>query len=60
MDMLIKLFDRADSQIETRFESTTIEGVDLRKSIGPGHTTVVRWVEQTFGAGWASEVGVAL
>lgn len=60
MDMLIKLFESADSRIETRFNPTTIEGVDVRKPIGPEHTTVVRWVEQTFGAGWASEVGVAL
>lgn len=32
----------------------------LRKPIGPEHGVLMRWVDRHFGAGWASEVQVAL
>lgn len=57
MDMLIRLYDLPATEASTTRASA---GVLVRKPIGPEHTTLVRWVERSFGTGWASEVGVAL
>jgi GNAT superfamily N-acetyltransferase len=60
MDMLIKLYGSTIGSNDPHRAPVSLEGVDIRKPIGPEHTTVVRWVEKQFGVGWASEVQVAL
>jgi hypothetical protein len=60
MDMLIKLYGSTIGWNDPLRSPVSLEGVDIRKPIGPEHTTVVRWVEKQFGVGWASEVQVAL
>jgi GNAT superfamily N-acetyltransferase len=57
MDMLIALYALTG---DGRAPSDHAAGVTVRKPIGPEHDAVVRWVADRFGAGWASEVGVAL
>lgn len=58
--MLIKLYGSTSEWNERLRSPVSIEGVEIRKPIGPEHTTVARWVEKQFGVGWASEVQVAL
>jgi len=60
MDMLIKLYGSTIGSNDPLGSPIALEGVDIRKPIGPEHTTVARWVEKQFGVGWASEVQVAL
>ena len=60
MDMLIKLYGPSNGPIDLQRSPPFVEGVAIRKPIGPEHTTVVRWVAKQFGVGWASEVQVAL
>lgn len=60
MDMLIKLYaPRLDEPVAHSFVVAAVTVV-LRKPIGPEHLAVSRWVAERFGAGWASEVQVAL
>jgi GNAT superfamily N-acetyltransferase len=57
-DMLIKLYD-----LPAAGSSTALPGVQapaIRKPIGPEHDAVIAWVQEAFGAGWASEARVAL
>ncbi len=35
------------------------QGIDIRRTIAPEKHVVTKWVEQHFGAGWASETEVA-
>lgn len=66
--MLIRLYPRdateapPDAAAAARFPTPTVDGavVRVRKPIGPEHSVVARWVAEHFGAGWASEVQVAL
>jgi hypothetical protein len=60
MDLLIKLYGSTIGSNDALGSPIAREGVDIRKPIGPEHTTVARWVEKQFGVGWASEVQVAL
>lgn len=57
-DMLIKLYDLPKAPTEPPVVGSAARIV--RKPIGPEHDAVVAWVQQTFGAPWASEARVAL
>ncbi len=57
MDMLIKLYPPA--AFATAVPSGP-GGAVVRKPIGPEHGALARWVGESFGASWASEVQVAL
>jgi GNAT superfamily N-acetyltransferase len=66
MDMLIKLYppqiladESAAANARWRLSPESADCV-VRKPIGPEHATLIRWVADTFTAGWASEIGVAL
>jgi ribosomal protein S18 acetylase RimI-like enzyme len=56
-DMLVKLYclPRWDD-LRARLAE---QGVDIRRAIPPEKHHVVKWVRETFGAGWASETEVA-
>jgi ribosomal protein S18 acetylase RimI-like enzyme len=57
-DMLIKLYEIED---EWRFLTEQQKlGVTIRKPIGPEKHSIVNWVSDQFGAGWASETDVAI
>ena len=61
--MLIRLYPPEATEVAAACLSTLgLDGfaVHLRKPTGPEHTAVARWVAEHFGAGWASEVQVAL
>ena len=58
MDMLIKLYCEALQPATANANATAT--ASIRKPIGPDHTVVLDWVAAHFGAGWASEVQVAL
>lgn len=53
-DWLVKLYDLPAPPVGTP------PGIVVRKPIGPEHDLLRQWVAETFGAGWASEVGAAL
>ena len=57
-DMLIKLYD-IEMHDALLAEQKSL-GIELRKPIGPEKHAVIAWVFDHFGAGWASEVDVAL
>ncbi|MDO9314264.1 MAG: GNAT family N-acetyltransferase [Burkholderiaceae bacterium] len=57
-DMLIKLYDLPDGPAEQHVTGPAARLV--RKPIGPEHDAIVAWVQQIFGARWASEARVAL
>lgn len=56
-DMLVKLFcfepDRA------LYQSLEEQGISLRRAMTPDKSRIVRWVDEHFGPGWASECDVA-
>ena len=57
-DMLIKLYELEDHWpflVEQKER-----GITLRKPIGPEKHGIIDWVSDHFGAGWASEIDVAL
>ena len=57
-DMLIKLYQIED---DWRFLAEQKKlGITIRKPIGPEKHTIVNWVSDQFGAGWASETDVAI
>ena len=57
-DMLVKLYEIED---EWRFMAEQKKlGISIRKPIGPEKQVIVNWVSDQFGAGWASEVDVAI
>ena len=57
-DMLVKLYEIED---EWRFLAEQKKlGITIRKPIGPEKQVIVNWVSDQFGAGWASEVDVAI
>ncbi len=57
-DMLIKLYEIED---DWRFLAEQKKlGITIRKPIGPEKHTIVNWVSDQFGAGWASETDVAI
>ena len=66
--MLIRLYPSEATEATDATEAAvccptlTLDGVAvrLRKPTGPEHAGVARWVAEHFGAGWASEVQVAL
>ncbi len=56
-DMLIKLFKIAD---DWRFVAEQEKrAIIIRKPIGPEKRSIINWVSDHFGAGWASEAGTA-
>jgi GNAT superfamily N-acetyltransferase len=57
-DMLIKLYELEDHwQFLAKQQAL---GISLRKPIGPEKRSIIAWVADHFGAGWASETDVAL
>ena len=57
-DMLVKLYEIED---DWRFLAEQKKlGITIRKPIGPEKQVIVNWVSDQFGAGWASEVDVAM
>jgi predicted N-acetyltransferase YhbS len=57
-DMLVKLYN-----LEHNWDFVATQealGITIRKPIGPENQIVIEWVRDTFNAGWASEVAVAL
>ena len=57
-DMLIKLYEIED---DWRFLAKQKKlGIAIRKPIGPEKHIIVNWVSDQFGAGWASEIDVAI
>ena len=57
-DMLVRLYEIED---EWRFLAGQKKlGITIRKPIGPEKQVIVNWVSDQFGAGWASEVDVAI
>jgi len=57
-DMLIKLYDQPD---DWDFMAVQKErGITIRKPIGPQTRSIVDWVSDQFGAGWAAETEVAM
>jgi GNAT superfamily N-acetyltransferase len=57
-DMLVKLYDLRNDWSFVAQQAQL--GIAIRKPIGPEHDTVVNWVREKFGAGWACETRVAL
>lgn len=57
-DMLIKLYE-LETQVPFLAEQKAL-GITLRKPSGPEKHAIIAWVADHFGAGWASEVDVAL
>ncbi len=57
-DMLIKLYTLEDDRLFLT-EQKQLE-IDIRKPIGPENHVILNWVTTHFGAGWASEAGVAI
>ena len=56
--MLVRLYEIED---EWRFLAGQKKlGITIRKPIGPEKQVIVNWVSDQFGAGWASEVDVAI
>ena len=57
-DMLIKLYELEDHwQFLSKQQAL---GIALRKPMGPEKHGIISWVSGHFGAGWASEIDVAL
>ena len=57
-DMLVKLYT-----LEHNWDFVAAQealGITVRKPIGPENQIIIEWVRDTFNAGWASEVAVAL
>ena len=50
-DLLVRLYDLPARR--------AVEGVDVRRAIPPERHVVTAWMEETFGAAWASECEVA-
>ena len=58
VDMLIKLYELEDHwQLPAKQQAL---GIALRKPMGPEKHGIISWVSGHFGAGWASEIDVAL
>jgi hypothetical protein len=56
-DMLVKLYD-LDTYLAQ--ESLSIEGITIRKPIGPEKQILVEWITKKFYAAWGSEFDMAL
>jgi GNAT superfamily N-acetyltransferase len=56
-DLLVKLYELPDTR--PQIDALRSEGVNIRKAMVYEKLHVVRWVTETFGAGWASECDVA-
>ena len=56
-DMLVKLYDLHDVSAER--EKLKGSGIDIRRALSPEKHTIINWVRQRFGEGWASECDVA-
>ncbi|MDH3837776.1 MAG: GNAT family N-acetyltransferase [Desulfobacterales bacterium] len=57
-DMLIKLYELEDDWLFLSKQQAL--GIGIRKPIGPEKHSIIAWVDDHFGAGWASETDVAL
>ncbi|HAL73643.1 MAG TPA: GNAT family N-acetyltransferase [Clostridiales bacterium] len=55
-DMLVKLYDLPAAFPEEVFEK---QNIVIRRALAPDLVPVTRWIEKTFGAGWAGECTVA-
>ena len=56
-DMIVRLYDLPELSFEN--EKFTAEGIDIRRAMAPDKSKVLKFVETTFGAGWASECDVS-
>ena len=56
--MLIKLYELEDDWLFLSKQQAL--GIGIRKPIGPEKHSIIAWVDDHFGAGWASETDVAL
>lgn len=55
-DMLVKLYQLPDNNIVEKLQQNNIV---IRKGLAPEKQFVCQWIEQHFGAHWASEAAVA-
>jgi hypothetical protein len=56
-DMLVKLY--ALPPCDEVFTRQSAAGIEVRRALVPEKHVVIKWVRQTFGAGWASECDAA-
>ncbi len=57
-DMLVKLYDLPD--LHATLSAQAVQGITVRKPIGPEHRWVVEWMLREFSDAWASEAQAAL
>ncbi|MQW90267.1 GNAT family N-acetyltransferase [Sinorhizobium saheli] len=53
-DMLVRLYDLPESRV-----SRLGPDIGIRRALAPERRTVVSWIEERFGAGWAGEAEAA-
>ncbi len=56
-DLLVKLYEIPD--VKPRIDKLQTEGINVRKAMAYEKRQVVKWVEDNFGQGWASECDIA-
>src|SRR5690554_2264563 len=57
-DMLVKLYDLPDAA--PILAGVQAQGITIRSALPPEKHVVVRWVQELFNEGWASEVDAAI
>ncbi|MBK8432237.1 MAG: GNAT family N-acetyltransferase [Chloroflexi bacterium] len=58
MDMLVKLYELPP--LEAEVARLSAAGIRLNRPLAPNAFQLLRWIETTFDAGWASECSVTL
>jgi GNAT superfamily N-acetyltransferase len=57
-DMLVKLYD-----LQSNWEIVSeqkIQGIEIRKPVGPEKRLIINWVEENFFDAWAGEIDIAI